>query len=61
MGTPEGSKPSGRPRHRWEDNIRMDLRKVSCNSGDWVDLAQDRGQWQAYVRAVMNLQVPSKN
>ena len=51
-GKPEGKRPLGRPRHRWEDNIRMDLREVGCDPGKWIDLAQ----WLAYVRAVMNLQ-----
>ena len=58
MGKPEGKRPLGRPRRRWEDNIEMDLRDVGCDSGDWIDLLQDRDQWWAYVRAVMNLRVP---
>ena len=48
----------GRSRHRWEDNIKMHLREVGCDAGLWIDLAQDRVQWQAYVRKVMNLWVP---
>ena len=55
---PEGRRPLGRPRLRWEDNIKMDLREVGCDSGEWTDLAEVRDQWRAYVRAVMNLQVP---
>ena len=57
---PEGKRPLGRPRHRWEDNkpIKMDLREVGCNPREWIDLAEDRDQWRAYVRAVMNLRVP---
>ena len=47
----------GRPRRRWEGNIRMDLREVGCDPGEWIDLAEDRDQWRAYVRAVMNLRV----
>ena len=47
---PEGKRPLGRPRHRWEDNIKMDLREVGCDLGEWIDLAEDRDQWQAYVR-----------
>ena len=58
MGKPEGKRALGRSRHRWEDNIRMDLREVGCDPGKWIDLAEDRDQWQAYVRVVMNLWVP---
>ena len=57
VGKPEGKRPLGRPRRRWEDNIRMDLRKVGCDPGELIDLAEDRDQWRAYVRAVMNLRV----
>ena len=55
---PDAKRPLGRPRRRWEDNIRMDLREVGCDRGEWIDLAEDRDQWRAYVRAVMNLRVP---
>ena len=55
---PESKRPLGRPRRRWEDNIKIDLREVGCDPGDWIDLAEDRDQWRAYVRAVMNLRVP---
>ena len=58
MGKPEGKRPLGRPRRRWDDNIKMVLREVGCNPGDCIHLAEDRDQWRAYVRAVMNLQVP---
>ena len=58
MGKPEGKGPFGRPGRRWEDNIKMDLRELGCDLGDWIDLAEDREQWRAYVRAVMNLRVP---
>ena len=58
VGKPEGKRSLGRQRRRWEDNIRMDLREVGCNPGEWIDLAEDRDQWRAYVRAVMNLWVP---
>ena len=58
VGKPEGKRPLGRPRHRWENNINMDLREVGCVPGDWIDFAEDRDQWRAYVRAVMNLRVP---
>ena len=58
MGKPEGKRSLGRPRRKWKDNIRMDLREVGCDSGEWIDLAEYRDQWRAYVRAVMNLWVP---
>ena len=58
MGKPEGKKPLGRPRHRWEDNIKMNLREVGCDPRDWIDLADDRYQWRAYIRAVMNIRIP---
>ena len=58
VGKLEEKRPLGRPRRRWEDNIKMDLREVGCNPGDWIDLAEDRDQWRAYVRAVMNLRGP---
>jgi hypothetical protein len=55
---PEGKRPLGRPRRRWVDNIKMDLREVGWDGMDWIDLAQDRDQWRALVNAVMNLRVP---
>ena len=55
---PEGKKPLGRPRHRWEDNIKMDLQEVGCRGMDWIKLAQDMDSWRALVNTVMNLQVP---
>ena len=58
MGKSEGKRPFGRPRYRWEDNIKMDLKEVGCGGIDWIDLAQDRGRWRALVNAVMNLRVP---
>ncbi|KAJ4433379.1 hypothetical protein ANN_15638 [Periplaneta americana] len=58
VGRPEGKRPLGRPRRRWEDNIEIDLREVGYDDRDWVNLAQDRDQWRAYVRAAMNLRVP---
>jgi hypothetical protein len=58
VGKPEGRSHLGRPRHRWEDNIKMDLQKVGCGGMDWIDLAQDRDRWRALVNAVMNLRVP---
>ena len=55
MGKSEGKRPLERPRRRWEDNIKMDLKEVGCGPGDWTDLAEDRDQWRAYVRAAMSL------
>jgi hypothetical protein len=58
VGKPEGKRPLGRPRRRWEDNIRMDLHEVGCGCEDWIWLAQDRDRWRALVSAVRNLRVP---
>jgi len=58
VGKPGGKIPLGRPRRRWEDNIKMDLQEVGCGGMDWIDLAQDRDRWRALVNAVMNLRVP---
>jgi hypothetical protein len=55
---PEEKRPLGRPRHRWEDNIKMDLQEVGCRGMDLIELAEDRDSWQALVNVVMNLQVP---
>jgi hypothetical protein len=55
---PEEKRPLGRPRRRWEDNIRMDLQEVGCGCIDWIGLAQDRDRWWVIVNAVMNLRVP---
>jgi hypothetical protein len=55
---PEGKRPLGRPRRRWADNIKMDLREIGWDSMDWIDLALDRDQWRALVNTVMNLRVP---
>jgi hypothetical protein len=57
VGKPEGTRPLGRPRRRWEDNIKMDLREVGWGGMDWINLAQDRDRWRALVNAVMNLRV----
>jgi hypothetical protein len=57
VGKPEGKRPLGRPRCRWEDNIRMDLQEVGCGGMDWIGLTQDRDRWQALVNEVMNLWV----
>ena len=58
VGKPESKRHLGRPRRRWEDNIKMDLREVGCDPRDGIDLAEVRDQWRAYVRAVINIWVP---
>jgi hypothetical protein len=58
VGKSEGRRPLGRRKHRWEDNIGIDLREVGCGCVDWTELAQDRDRWRALVSAVMNLRVP---
>jgi hypothetical protein len=58
VGKPEGKRPMGRPRFRWEDNIKMDLQEVGGGCGDWMELAQDRDRCQALVNMVMNFWVP---
>ena len=58
VGKLEGKRPLGRPRHRWVDNIRMDLLEVRCGYVDWIELTQDRDRWRTLVSAVMNLRVP---
>jgi hypothetical protein len=57
VGKPEGKRPLGRPRRRWVDNIKIDLREIGWDGMDWIELAQDRDQWRALVNTVMNLQV----
>jgi hypothetical protein len=57
VGKPEGRRPLGRPRHRWEDGVRMDLREIGLERVVWIRLAQDRDRWRAVVSAVMNLRV----
>ena len=58
VGKPEGRRPLGRPRRRWEDNIKMDHEEVGRGCGDWMELAQDRDRWWALVSTVMNFRVP---
>ena len=58
VGKPERKRPLGRPRRRWEDNIKMDLQEVRGDCEDWRELAQDRDRWQALVSTVINLRVP---
>jgi hypothetical protein len=57
VGKPKGRRPLGRPRRRWEDGVRMDLREIGLGGVDWIRLAQDRDQWRAVVSVVMNLLV----
>jgi hypothetical protein len=57
VGKPEGKRPLGRPRHRWVDNIKIDLREIGQDGMDLIDLVQDRDQWRALVNMVMNLRV----
>jgi len=57
-GRPEGNRPLGRLRHRWENNIKMGLQELECGGMDWIELAQDRDRWRALVNAAMNLRVP---
>jgi hypothetical protein len=58
VGKAEGKRPLGRPRRRWEDNIKADLQEVGGGGMDWIELAQNRDRWRAIVNAVMNLLVP---
>jgi hypothetical protein len=58
IGRPEGKRPLGRPRHRWNDDIKMDLREIGINVVNWIQLTQDRVHWQTFVNTVMNLLVP---
>jgi hypothetical protein len=58
VGKPEGKRPLGRPRRRWEDNIKMDVEEVGGGRGDWIELAQDMDRWRAIVSTVKNLRVP---
>jgi hypothetical protein len=58
VGKPEGKRPLGRPRRRWEDNVKMDSKEVGGGRGDWMELAQDRDRWRALVSTVKNLRVP---
>jgi hypothetical protein len=58
VGRPEGKRPLGRPRRRWEDNIKVDFREINMDWANWIRPAQDRIQWRAFVSALMNLRVP---
>jgi hypothetical protein len=58
VGSPEGKRPLGRSRRRWEDNIKVDLRDIGIDGENWIQLVQDRVQWRAFVNTVINLRVP---
>jgi hypothetical protein len=58
VGKPQGKRPLGKPRRRWENNVRMDLEEAGCGCEDWIGLAQDRDTWRALASAVKNLRVP---
>jgi hypothetical protein len=58
VGKPEGKRPLERPKSRWDDNIKMDLREIGWGSMDWIDLAQDRDQWRALMNTAVNLRIP---
>jgi hypothetical protein len=58
VGKPDGKKPLGRPRCRWADNVKLDLKEIGCSCMDWIDLAEDRDQLRDVVNTVMNLRVP---
>jgi hypothetical protein len=58
VGRPEGKRPLGRPKRRWEDNIKMDLREMGIDGANCIRLAQDKVRWWAFVNTVMNLRVP---
>ena len=58
VGKPDKKSPLGRPRRRWEDKIKMNLQEVRCGCRDWIELAQDRDSWRAFVNAVMKLRIP---
>jgi hypothetical protein len=58
VGRLEGKRPLGRPRHRWEDNIKIELREIGIDGANWIQLAQDTVHWRTFVSTVMNLRVP---
>ena len=58
MGKPERKRPLGKPRRKWEDNIKMDLQEVGCGGMDWIEVAQDRDRWRVLVNAVINIRLP---
>jgi hypothetical protein len=58
VGRPKGKRTLGRSRHKWEDNIKLNLREIGIDGANWIQLAQDRVRWRTFVNTVMNLQVP---
>jgi hypothetical protein len=58
VGKPEGKRPLGGPKHRWVDNIKMDVREIRWDAVDWIDMAQDMNQWRALVNTILNLRFP---
>jgi hypothetical protein len=58
VGRPKGKRPLGRPRRRWEGNIKLNVREIGIDAANWIQLAQDRVQWRAFVNTVMNIRVP---
>jgi hypothetical protein len=58
VGRPERKRPLGRPKHRWEDNIKMDMREIGKDGANWIRVARDRVQWRAFVNTIVNLRVP---
>jgi hypothetical protein len=58
VGKPQCKRPLGRPRRRWEDNVKRDLREIGIDGADWIRLAQDKFQWRAFVNTVINFRVP---
>jgi hypothetical protein len=58
VGKPDGKRPLLRSRRRWEDNIKMDVQEIRCEGLNWIELAQDKDRWRAFMNAVMNLRVP---
>jgi hypothetical protein len=60
VGRPESKRPLGRPRHMWDDNIKMDIREIGIDGANWIQLTRDRVEWRAFVNTVTNLRVPKR-